>query len=156
MISSMNVDSYGPPALHLGALRIWVHGYQFPDAVDAWDGNWLNVTAHDEGHGTRVVITGAVLDTVSFQTFATELKKVHSALEGEARLESVEPNLSARVTAQGRTGRMVLRAEMTADHMHEGHWFEQEVDQSYLPTAIAACEQVLKRFPIRQASERGV
>ena len=24
----------------------WVHGWQFPEAQDLWDGNWLNVTAH--------------------------------------------------------------------------------------------------------------
>jgi hypothetical protein len=151
----MNVDSYGLPALHIGALRIWVHGYQFPDAIDAWDGNWLNITACYEGHGTRVVVAGPILDTVSFQTFAAGLRKIHSALEGEARLESVEPNLAARVIAQGKTGGMLLRAEMTPDHMSEGHWFEQALDQSYLRSAIAACEEVLRRFPIRQASERG-
>ena len=150
----MDIESHESPVLKLGGLRIWVHGRQFPEAVDPWDGNWLRITASCSGNGTKVVVTGPVLDTVSFLTFEAELKKLHAALQGEAHLASVEPNLSARVTAQGKSGRMVLRVEMTPDHLNEGHWFEEAIDQSYLPTAIAACREVLERFPVRHASDR--
>jgi hypothetical protein len=36
----------GAPNLELEGLQIWVHGRQFPDSNDYWDGNWLRVTAH--------------------------------------------------------------------------------------------------------------
>jgi len=36
----------GMPDLKLEGLQIWIHGRQFPDAADYWDGNWLRVTAH--------------------------------------------------------------------------------------------------------------
>jgi hypothetical protein len=61
-----NWEAYGPPAIHVGALKIWVHGYQFPESTDAWDGNWLRVTAHCAASGASVVVTGAILDTVTF------------------------------------------------------------------------------------------
>src|SRR5690348_16008181 len=65
----MNFESLGPPALQIGALRIWVHGRQLPEAVDEWDGNWLNVSAHYAAHGAGVAVSGSILDTVSFATF---------------------------------------------------------------------------------------
>ena len=53
------MESYGEPTFQIGPLRIWVHGRQFPDAIDAWDGNWLNVTAHYVAQGASVVVAGA-------------------------------------------------------------------------------------------------
>jgi hypothetical protein len=42
-----------------------------------------------------------------------------------------------------------MRAEITSDHIAQGHWFELEIDQSYLPATIAQLESVLAQFPIR-------
>lgn len=151
----MNFELYGQPTLQIGPLRIWVHGRQFPDAMDAWDGNWLNVTAHYVAHGASVVVTGPVLDTVSFATFGKELRTLHQSLSGEAKLESVEPDIIVRIVGGGDTGRMQLRVEMTPDNVAQGHWFEHEIDQSYLPAAIAACEAVVGRYPVRNGAERG-
>ena len=39
-------DQLGAPAIRLAGFQLWVHGRQFPDSQDCWDGNWLNVTAH--------------------------------------------------------------------------------------------------------------
>ena len=40
--------------LKLEGLQIWVHGRQFPDLHDYWDGNWLRVTAHCGGSGASI------------------------------------------------------------------------------------------------------
>jgi len=47
-------------------IRLWVYGRQFPDATDAWDGNWLRITARRNERGATVEASGAILDTVSF------------------------------------------------------------------------------------------
>jgi hypothetical protein len=86
-----NWDAYGPPVVQMEALRIWVHGYQFPESTDAWDRNWLWVTAHCAADGASVVATGAILDSVSFLRFKRELTTLYERLEGVATLESVEP-----------------------------------------------------------------
>jgi hypothetical protein len=39
------IDELGEPHLHLAGLKLWVHGYQYRDADDYSDGNWLNATA---------------------------------------------------------------------------------------------------------------
>ena len=38
------LDHLGEPDIKLAGLQIWVHGRQFPDSDDYWDGNWLYVT----------------------------------------------------------------------------------------------------------------
>lgn len=35
----------GEPDIDLAGLKRWIHGYQFRDCSDYWDGNWLNATA---------------------------------------------------------------------------------------------------------------
>jgi hypothetical protein len=50
----------GAPDLKLEGLQIWVHGRQFPDLHDYWDGNWLRVTAHCGGSGASVFTTGSI------------------------------------------------------------------------------------------------
>jgi hypothetical protein len=42
--------------------------------------------------------------------------------------------------------------EVTPDHLAQGHWFEFETDQSYLPAAVAQLESVLLAFPVRGTS----
>ena len=145
----MNFDAYGPPDLQIGALRLWVHGRQFPEALDELDGNWLNVSAHYAAHGASVAVSGAILDTVSFATFERQLETLHESLAGQAVLASDEPELRAQIDGGGASGRMQLRVDMTPDNVAQGHWFEQEIDQSYLPPALAACAAVLRRYPVR-------
>ncbi|MFC4159857.1 hypothetical protein [Chitinimonas lacunae] len=40
------LEALGEPDLLIAGLRVWIHGSQFPNAVDYWDGNWLRVTAY--------------------------------------------------------------------------------------------------------------
>ena len=46
-------------------------------------------------------------------------------------------------------GHLHVRAEITPDHLAQGHWFEFEIDQSYLPGTVAQLESVLAEFPLR-------
>ena len=148
-------SAFGPPAVQLDALRIWVHGYQFPEATDAWDRNWLRVTAQCAALGASVEVTGAILDTVSFLRFQRELVTLYDRLQGVATLESHEPELKAEIKALGATGRMEIRVEITPDHLNQTHRFLLGVDQSYLPDVIRGCEQVLGRYPVRDGAARG-
>jgi hypothetical protein len=151
-----NLETYGRPSIQLGALRIWVHGYQFPESSDAWDGNWLRVTAHCAVSGASVVVTGAILDTVSFLGFQRELTKLYERLEGVATLESHEPELKVAVRSASGIGRMEVQVEITPEHLHQAHRFVFGVDQSYLPHVIRGCEQLLRQYPVRDAAARGV
>ena len=51
----------GDPDIKIAALKIWVHGRQFEDAQDYWDGNWLRVTAHCGADGGSALAHGSIL-----------------------------------------------------------------------------------------------
>jgi hypothetical protein len=146
------IEQLGPPSVRLDAFQLWVHGRQFPEAQDQWDGNWLNVTVHCGRSGASVWASGAILDSTGLVRFRDELKRLHQALSGEAVLESHEPNVRVRVATSDAAGHLAVRAEITPDHLAQGHWFEFEVDQSYLPATVAQLESVLTEFPVKGVS----
>lgn len=148
-MSRPSSEQLGPPSVRLKAFQLWVHGRQFPDAQDHWDGNWLNVTAHCGQSGASVSATGPILDSIGLVRFRDELERLHQTLSGEAVLESHEPNVRVRVAARDGAGHLDVRAEITPDHLAQGHWFEFEIDQSYLAATVAQLESVLVEFPVR-------
>jgi hypothetical protein len=148
-----DLDVFGLPAIRVGPLRVWVHGYESPDSADAWDGNWLRVTARCDAPGASVAVTGAVLDTVSFVRWQKELSALHRGLRGVATLASAEPVLKATVTATGASGQMSLEIEITPDLQQQAHRYVLDIDQSYLPDLIRECEQVQRTYPVRNAGD---
>ena len=143
------IEQLGAPSVRLAAFQLWVHGRQFPDAQDKWDGNWLNVTAQCGQAGGSVWAAGAILDTVGLLRFRDELERLHQTLSGEAVLESHEPNVRVRVASSDRAGHLYVRVEITPDHLAQGHWFEFEMDQSYLPSGVAQLTSLLAAFPVK-------
>jgi hypothetical protein len=150
------IEHLGTPDLELAGLRVWVHGYQFPDAADAWDGNWLRVTAHCGAAGASVRVSGTFLDTVAVRRFLDGLSAMHVTLTGTAELRTDEPELGVWASADARTGHVGVRVAITPDQQTQEHVFTFDVDQSHLPAAIAQCRRLLERCPIRDAAGRGV
>lgn len=148
-MSHPSPEQLGPPSVRLKVFQLWVHGRQFPQAQDQWDGNWLNVTIHCGQSGASVWATGAILDSIGLLRFRDELERLHQTLSGEAVLESHEPNVRVQVVASDGAGHLDVRAEITPDHLAQGHWFEFEIDQSYLRGTVAQIESVLAAFPVR-------
>jgi hypothetical protein len=150
------IQHLGPPDLEMAGLQVWVHGYQFPDADDAWDGNWLRATTHCGASGASVWASGAFLDTVAIRRFLDGLVSMNAALAGTANLGTDEPELSLRASADERTGHVDIRVEITPDQLTQQHAFRFDADQSYLPPAIAQCRKLLEQYPIRHAAQRAV
>ena len=150
------VAHLGAPDLHLAGFQLWAHGYEFPHSEDAWDGNWLRVTAHCGAAGASVWVTGALLDTVSVLRFRRGLASLYERLQGAIALESLEPILMVRVATADRVGHLTVHVEMTPDHVAQGHWFDFEMDQTYLPGILVACDAILARLPVRDPAGRGV
>jgi len=151
----MKLEAYGRPTVELSEFRLWVHGRQYPEMMDCWDGNWLRITAHIAQAGASVVVAGPLLDTVSFLRFARELRALYEQLEGTAVLESHEPELKVTLRARGQVGQIEAEVEITPDHLNQEHLFRFSLDQTFLPPVIAQCERVLAEHPVRGASERG-
>ena len=151
-----HLEAFGEPVITAGPFSLWVHGYEFPQATDGWDGNWLHITARCVANGASVIVTGAFLDTLSFHRLREELTPLYERLEGEATLKSHEPNLIVRFKAAGQAGQVKIEIEITPDHMQQLHRFYETIDQSYLRSIQAACNAVLRAYPIRDPESRGI
>ena len=129
-------------------LSIWVDNRQFPQSEEYWDSNWLNVRIVAEAPGARVKCSGSLLMTTDFAAFRDRLEVLHRTLQGEARLEGLEPNLKVSLRATS-LGHVEAEVEIRPDGFESFHRFSYSLDQSYLPSLIHGCEEILERFPIK-------
>lgn len=106
----------GTPDLKIEGLQIWVHGRQFPDAADYWDGNWLRVTAHCGGNGASVFTTGSIIHLSELDRWLVESEELLENLKGEAKLACVEPALSVTLKS-GSLGNITMEVSITPDHI---------------------------------------
>jgi hypothetical protein len=97
--------------------------------------------------GASVKCEGAILMTTDIDQFRVELNALSETLTGEATLGSLEPQLKATLKAQS-LGHIVVEVEISPDHLEQFHRFTFNLDQSYLPPLIAACERILERYPV--------
>jgi hypothetical protein len=138
------------PDLQLAGLSIWGVRRAYPQSEDYWDGNWLNIQARVEAPGSRVEIAGTCLRSDDIARFRQQLEALYRDLRGTAALESMEPQLVAKVTV-GTTGQIDAKIEITPDHMTQSHSFVFEIDQSYLATTLEQSRKLLARFPVKSS-----
>jgi hypothetical protein len=143
------IEQFGEADLSICGLRLWIHGRQFPDAIDYWDGNWLRVTAFcTYPHSAVQIQNNACVRTDEVARLLAGCEKLYSTLDGEAELKCMEPYISVEFAATAR-GHIGVKLSMTPDHIKETHEYEDEIDQSYLPAIISSCQAILEKFPIR-------
>lgn len=136
------------PDIQLADLSIWIRSYEFPDSLDYWDGNWLDIYAHVKTPGAFVEIEGPWVRNDELTRFTKDLAVLHNDLKGTATLDCIEPALGAKVTC-GSLGHIEVVVKITPDHLRQTHQFIFEIDQSYLSDTLSGLERVLERFPIR-------
>lgn len=135
------------PDFKFAGLSIWVRSREFPGVTEYWDGNWLDVAARVEASSARVEFAGPLLRTDEIAAFTGQLIQMQTSLSGEAELACMEPNLNIKVQCRP-LGHLDVIISITPDHMTQSHVFNFELDQSYLPSAIADCRRLLTIFPI--------
>jgi hypothetical protein len=139
----------GEPHLVIGGLRVWIHGRQFPQSLDYWDGNWLRVTAYCIYPDSMVRAHGTIIHLGEVFGLLRECERLYETLQGRAALRCIEPNLAVEINAET-GGRIRVKLSITPDHMIESHSFEEEMDQTYLPPIIRSCQAILADLPIRE------
>ena len=142
------LEQLGEPDLVIAGLRVWVHGRQFPQAVDYWDGNWLRITACCVYPDSMVRAQGPILHLGELAGLLRECEELYKTLQGGAALRCIEPNLAVELKAEN-GGRIRAKLSITPDHLKESHSFEEEIDQTYLPPVIRSCQAIVEKFPIR-------
>lgn len=149
MTQELSPQDLGEPALKIAGFQLWVHGRQFPDAQDYYDGNWLRVTAHCGAAGASVWAQGAIIMTTDIEGFARQCRAL---LQGEttcAALDPIEPELRVALEAADSRGHVRARVEITPDHLAQSHKVEFDIDQSHLPGIIRGCLRILQEHPVR-------
>lgn len=142
----------GTPDLEFEGLRIWIHGRQFPDLHDYWDGNWLRVTVHCGGNGAGVFATGSIIHLSELDRWRSEAEGLRTGLNSEAKLACIEPNLSVELKSAS-LGHITMDVSITPDQMTQRHWFQFNIDQSYLTPLVRQIKSILETYPIRGCQE---
>lgn len=143
-----HLNELGEPHLHLAGLKLWVHGYQYRDADDYWDGNWLNATAICSENGATVLVRGAFIRTDEIGQWQRALEKLLADLKGEAKLECMEPEIAVTLRATS-LGAVEMEVQITPDQLTQQHQFSFAIDPSYLGPLLSQCVRLLNAFPIR-------
>jgi hypothetical protein len=148
MLSEKAIESLGAPSLKITGFQLWIHGRQFPESKDLWDGNWLNVTAHCGAAGASIWACGAIITTGDIEGFSGECERLLTRLTAEATIDPVEPNLRVSLRATDNLGHIKMHVQITQDHMSQKHELSFDIDQSYLPEIVSQCHRVLQEFPV--------
>jgi len=142
------LNKLGEPDITLAGLKLWVHGYQFRDSEDRWDGNWLSATAICSEGGASVLVRGNFIRTDEIAEWLSAVEKLELNFTGEARLPCMEPNLA--VTLKGSPlGAIEMDVRITPDQVTQDHRFTFTIDQSYLKSLSSQCSLLLGTFPLR-------
>ncbi|MBL9201360.1 MAG: hypothetical protein JNL39_12690 [Opitutaceae bacterium] len=137
-------------SISFGPLRIWIHGRQFPDSTDYWDGNWLLVKARCVGDRSQVEAVGAILRLDELRKWKEDLVGLHTTLRGEVSLPAIEPQLTVKISApQNQSGALTCEVSLSSEPISENHSFRFFTDQSYLPGLVLQLSSVLREYPIK-------
>lgn len=154
MTQKLTPTDLGEPDLQVAGFQLWVHGRQFPEAEDYYDGNWLRVTAHCGASGASVSVQGAILMVTDIAGLRDECAGMLSGEIKSAALAPHEPELKVSLEASDSVGHIRAHVEITPDHLLQSHRFEFEVDQSHLPGIIKQCSEIVQEYPIRGQQDR--
>ena len=135
------------PDVAIGPLKIWIHGRQFAEKTDYWDGNWLRASAHCASSGATVEASGSFLRTDELERWLQQIEALHRSLQGTAALEPLEPELRITLTGDG-LGHISAVVELTPDQLRQEHTFRFELDQSYLPPLALQLRTVLQHHSV--------
>jgi hypothetical protein len=141
------------PDLQIAGLSVWVHGREFPESTDYWDGNWLRVSARCSYGGATVSVDGPLIRLNEIVGLMRGCEQLYATLSGDAALSCMEPNITVSLKAKtgGHVGvHIKLISDMGAGGQRSIHEFTDSIDQTYLPAVIASCQAILAAYPLRE------
>jgi hypothetical protein len=146
-------DQLGEPDIRAAGFQLWVHGRQYPDSTDVYDGNWLNITAHAGGLGASVFASGAIMMVNDLVRWSLACDALAISDAKEAMLTSYEPNLKVEVRPLDSLGHFIMVVRITPEHLSQKHEFEFGIDQTELRDLARACRKIAKTYPVRGEPE---
>jgi hypothetical protein len=149
MSKRLSPNDLGEPALNVAGFQLWIHGRQFPDSEDYYDGNWLRVTAHCGASCASVWVQGAIVTVMDIAGFREQCDSMLCGNSCSAVMDPFEPELRISLEGADSLGHILAKVEITPDHLTQFHKMEFDLDQSHLPNIIKQCSAILQEYPIR-------
>jgi hypothetical protein len=87
MSSRVRPEDLGEPALTVAGFQLWIHGREYPESEDLYDGNWLRVTAHCGASGASVWADGAIVMVTDIARFGEECEAMYARKSSSAALD---------------------------------------------------------------------
>jgi hypothetical protein len=150
MMTKFEDENLGTPDIKIAGLQIWIHGYQFAEADNEDDANWLRVSAHCGAIGASVWVSGSLIMVNDIERLSSGSEKLYQNQIKELEIDPLEPELHIALKTIDSRGHLELTVEITPDNLSQEHSFQFEIDQSYLPPLISQCRKILERFPYRK------
>ncbi len=130
-------------------LVIRVSAYEFPDAVDFDDANWLigEVELNSGFTGSFTASHRVTLRADELAEFRDELAPLVQSLTGDATLRHMERQLGCKVTLDDGKGDLTA---FVGEHIgSELRVRDCKTDQSYLARTVRDLDALLSAFPVR-------
>lgn len=155
MTKRLTPADLGEPDLKIAGFQVWVHGRQFPEANDYYDGNWPRITAHCGAAGASVWTQGAIVMVTDIGAFGDQCAAMLRGVSNSAALKPLEPELRVLLETADDLGHVRAQIEITPDQLAQYHKMEFDIDQSYLSGIIKQCAAVLGQYPICGEQDQG-
>ncbi len=135
------------PSLKILGFQMWVHGREFPDSQDYWDGNWLNVTVHCGRLNSDVWFTGSIVHLSELNRLKEDIEKLCITFKGVIILDTMEPYLRIEFETTSKEN-IAMKVTFTPDHMYEDHHYLFELDENQLRSCGEQLRNILVDYPI--------
>jgi hypothetical protein len=133
-------------------LKIDILARSYPSETDYWDGNWVRAHVHIAVSPWRGAYR-ADLRCEDFARFRQKLQRVYDDVNAPvAEFDSMEPWLQFEVQRSDRIGHIAVRGKAQQEPFFNGYnvlQFALDLDQSYLPSALADLVAIEADFPVR-------
>src|SRR5437016_203711 len=97
-------------------LALTVHGRQFPDSADFWDGNWLTCDVEVAVGAFRGAF-GRTVRNEELEQFRRQLEQLYERLTGDAALQTLEDWIDLQVRGDGR-GHFAVNCRLCDDPVY--------------------------------------
>ncbi len=137
------------PDILVAGLSVWFDNYQFADARQYDDANWLNTRATFRGDGSTVRLASPCARTDELRDWLEALARFEKGDVHVASLNPMEPYLQMNLTRDRERNRVVLDVRITPDNATEFHHFVIPLDAASLSRLAESVGAVTRRFPVR-------
>ncbi len=133
--------------------RVDVLSYEYPEATEFYDQNWLNVQIRAQDQASRAGVKGAYLLTFELRDLADGARQLLAERTSEYTLTTVEPILNLSLQKCDELGhyRAEIRLQTEFDRHRSSqsiHEYRFVIDQTDLRIMEAQIQKLLQVYPV--------